>query len=89
MSAEWDPEKAEANFKKLRIRFADAVSALEDDGAITIRDVRPDEERWVTIGMDATAQVLVVVYTWRGQDVRVISARPATTRERRQYEEDR
>jgi uncharacterized DUF497 family protein len=46
-----------------------------------------DEERWVTVGKDALGRVLVVVYTWRGENVRMISARPATSREIEQYEE--
>ena len=46
-----------------------------------------DEERWVTMGRDALGRVLVVVYTWRGESVRLISARKATARERRRYED--
>jgi len=48
-----------------------------------------DEERWVTMGLDASGRLLVVVYTWRGERVRLISAREATPRERSQYEEVR
>jgi len=61
---------------------------LEDDRAITVRDDAYVEERWVTMGMDAAAQVLVVVYTWRGNRIRIISARPATREERQQYLEN-
>jgi uncharacterized DUF497 family protein len=84
---EWDPAKARANFRKHGIRFAEAVVAFEDDSAITIRDDAADEERWVAIGMDAAARVLVVVYTWRRERIRLISARIATPSERKQYEE--
>ena len=88
MESEWDPAKARANFTKHGVRFADAVTALEDDSALTIRDLSPeDEERWVTMGLDAFGRLLVVVYTWRGERVRLISARQATPDERRQYEE--
>jgi hypothetical protein len=53
-----------------------------------MRDPYPeDEERWITLGMDAFGRVLVVIYTWRGESVRLISARNATRRERRRYEE--
>lgn len=53
-----------------------------------MRDPFPDEEeRCVTMGLDALGRVLVVVYTWRGESVRLISARRATARERRRYEE--
>ena len=86
MQTEWDPAKARANFRKHGVRFADAATALEDDGATTVREENADEERWVTIGMDSTARILVVVYTWRGERARLISARPASRREAQQYE---
>ncbi len=88
MESEWDPAKARANFTKRGVRFVDAVTALEDDSALTIRDLSSEgEERWVTMGLDASGRLLVVVYTWRGERVRLISARQATPHERRQYEE--
>ena len=86
MTYEWDRVKAEANVRKHGVRFSDAVSALEDDSALTMRDpYTGEEERWVTLGMDLTGRLLVVVYTWRGDTLRVISARGATRREREQY----
>jgi uncharacterized DUF497 family protein len=86
---EWDPRKAAANVRKHGIQFADAVPVLEDERAISLRNgVHSEEERWVTIGMDALARVVTVVYTWRGNTVRIISARPATPNERMQYLED-
>jgi uncharacterized protein len=86
---EWDPRKAAANVRKHGIQFADAVAVLEDERAITLRDDgHGEEERWVTIGMDALARVLTVVYTWRGNIVRIISARSATPNERGQYLEN-
>jgi len=88
MSYEWDPDKARANLINHYIRFADGVIALEDERALTIRDISSEEEeRWVTLGMDAYGRVLVVVYTWRAETIRLISARLATQRERRQYEQ--
>jgi uncharacterized DUF497 family protein len=87
MEAEWDPAKARANLRKHGVRFADAVTALGDARAMSIRDDGPDEERWTTIGMDSLGRILVVVYTWREERVRLISARPATRGEARQYEE--
>ena len=89
MRYEWDPAKARANLGKHGIRFADAVTALEDDLALTVRD--PDsteEERWIALGMDGLGRLLAVVFTWRADIIRIISARRATPRERRQYEED-
>jgi uncharacterized DUF497 family protein len=87
MDYQWDDHKAKANLKKHRIDFADAVTIFSDDRAITIEDDNPDEERLVTIGMDALGRILVVVYTWRGESIRIISARKATSRERKEYEE--
>lgn len=86
MDYEWDPAKAEANLAKHGVRFADAVIVFSDERALTIDEPHPDEERYVTIGMDALARVLVVVWTWRCEaTIRLISARPATRTERRQY----
>ena len=66
--------------------FADAVSVFADDLAITIPDNYPDEERFITIGMNALGQILVVVYTSRAARTRIISARKPTRHERKQYE---
>jgi len=74
LDTEWDPAKARANFRKHRVRFADAVTALEDAKAISIRDECDDEERRITVGMDSVGRTLVVVYTWRDERVRLISA---------------
>lgn len=85
---EWDPEKARQNLQKHGVDFADAVASLEDDVALTQRDPGSEaEERFITMGMDPFGQLLVVVYTWRRERIRIISARKATSRERRQYEE--
>ncbi|MEO0377194.1 MAG: BrnT family toxin [Cyanobacteria bacterium P01_A01_bin.17] len=87
MVYQWNRDKAATNLRKHGVDFADAVSVFSDDLAITIPDERFDEERFVTIGLDAFGRVLVVVYTLRGGEIRVISARKATRQERRQYEE--
>jgi uncharacterized protein len=64
VSCEWDPAKAPANFGKHGVRFADAVTVLEDDLALTMRDpFSEDEERWITLGRDVLGPLLVVVYT--------------------------
>ena len=92
MEFEWDVRKAEANFKKHGVRFAESLPVLEDDDdAITIPDdeSEPDEQRFVSIGMRAKERLLVVVYCYRGKKFRIISARLAETQERRQYEEKR
>ncbi|MBD1873578.1 BrnT family toxin [Nodosilinea sp. FACHB-131] len=88
MVYQWSPDKAAANLRKHGIEFADAVFVFSDDLAITISDERFDEERFVTIGTDAVGRVLVIIYTLRGNEIRIISARKATRQERHQYEEE-
>ena len=87
MDFEWDPEKAVSNRRKHGISFADATEVFHDDRAVTLADEHPQEERFITLGMDALGRLLVVVYSWRGDRIRIISARRATQRERTQYEE--
>jgi len=82
---EWDPAKADANLRKHKVHFADAVAVFSDDSAVTIEDEHEEEKRFVTLGMDAFARILVVVYTWRGENIRLISARKAMPSEREQY----
>jgi uncharacterized DUF497 family protein len=92
MEFEWDVRKAEANFKKHGVRFSESLPMLEDDDeAITIPDDEsdPDEQRSVSIGMGAKERLLVVVYCYRDEKIRIISARLADAEERRQYEEKR
>lgn len=83
----WDDRKRQANVRKHGIDFADAVGVFFDDGALTIEDVDSEgEQRLVTMGRDFLDRVLVVVYTERGEDeVRLISARKASPRERTAY----
>lgn len=85
MEFEWDGKKAISNLKKHGIDFADAVSVLEDERAITISEDDPYEKRFITIGMDSFNRILVVVYTWRETRIRIISARKATAKEINQY----
>lgn len=89
MTFEWDPYKAPRNHEKHGISFADAVEVLSDPYGITIDDESSQEQRHITLGLDAIGRILVVVYTWRGDGVRIISARKTTARERAQYEEGR
>ncbi len=85
MEIEWNSKKAISNLKKHGVNFADTVAVLEDERAITIIEDYPDEERFITIGMDSFSRILVVVYTWRENRIRIISARKATTNEIKQY----
>ena len=90
MEFEWDARKATANRKKHGVDFADAALVLYDDLALTTRDPGDyGEERFATVGLDPLGRVLVVVYTWREQQPRIISARPATPAERKRYESNR
>ena len=82
---QWDFDKAKGNIRKHGIRFADAVAVFEDELALTLPDPRFEEDRSITIGMDFLGRLLVVVYTWRADEIRIISARKATPRERREY----
>jgi len=87
VGCEWDPRKARANLSKHGVRFADGAAVLEDPFAVTNSGPAAlAEERFVTIGVDDQGRVLVVVYTWRGDNARLISVRPATASERRTYE---
>lgn len=87
MRYQWNPDKATTNLRKHKVDLADAVSIFADDQAITVEDFRFEEERYITIGTDAFGRILVVVYTWRGDEIRLISARKATRTERQQYVE--
>jgi len=71
MSFEWDPRKAEANFKKHGIRFPEAEPVFVDDHAVTITDDEsdPSEQRFVSIGKGVKERVLVVIYCYRGQNI--------------------
>jgi len=85
---QWDEIKAAENLRKHGIDFADAATAIEDQSALTMRDELIEaEDRWIALGMDALGRVLAVIYTWRDDTIRLISARLATPAERRQYEE--
>ena len=88
MTFEWDNAKAELNGKKHGIRFADTFAVFEDPNALTTDDNEQSEERLVTIGMDCFGRVLVVVYTWRDDNLRIISARRANRHEVGQYESE-
>ncbi len=87
MDITWDPEKARTNVEKHGVSFPDAEPVLFDPYGITIEDEYVDaEQRFVTIGIDALSRILVLVYTYRGESIRLISARPATRQEQKNYE---
>jgi uncharacterized DUF497 family protein len=83
---EFDPAKAKANLRKHGVAFSDAEQALRDPNALTIEDPdAEDEQRFITLGMDAIGRVLVVIHTQRGEPIRIISARKASRREMENY----
>jgi len=88
MYFEWDPEKANDNERKHDVSFAEAATAFGDPLSVTIGD--PDhseeEDRFILLGQSFAGSLLVVVHTFRDETIRIISARLATRRERRQYE---
>ena len=85
---EWDQIKAKANLLKHGVAFADTFAVFEDANALTLDQLAGKEQRHLTIGMDSFGRMLVVVYTWRGDNIRIISARRATRSESRQYESE-
>ena len=87
MTYQWDPNKAKSNLRKHGVSFADAVGVFEDENAMTIQDEDESEDRFITIDRAFLNRILVVVYTFREAVIRIISARKATARERRMYEE--
>ena len=89
MEFEWDDAKAETNERKHGVSFSEAMTVFADELAITGFDPRHsvDEDRYLTMGMSTTGHLLVVSHTDRGDAVRIISAREATRRERKDYED--
>lgn len=85
----WDERKAASNQRKHGISFAEAATAFADPHSVTIPDPdhSADEERFILIGQTGNVQIVVVAHVERGDIIRIISARPATRRERSFYEE--
>jgi uncharacterized protein len=86
----WDARKEATNLKKHGIDFHEVATVLNDMLAATFPDHEHSilEPRFVTVGMSSRRRILVVVHTERGNAIRIISARRATRREQRFYEED-
>ena len=86
---EWDSEKAESNLQKHGVSFEEAATVFADSLSRTIADPlhSDDEFRFVTTGFSHLQRQLVVVHTDREDKIRLISARSATARERKNYAE--
>jgi hypothetical protein len=91
MRIAWDPAKAAANIATHGVTFAEAATVLKDEFALTREDSDAiDEQRFATLGLSRSGNLLVVIYTYRDPDVvRIISAWRANKRQREQYEEGR
>lgn len=84
----WDPSKAKANLSKHGISFEEAQTVLESKQQLILDDRNYNEERFIALGFSKHLNLLVVVYCYRFHDVvRIISARKATKKERKLYEE--
>ena len=87
MDVVWDPSKARGNRAKHGVSFPDAEPVLFDPYALTVEDDRDtNEDRFVSVGMDALGRILVVAYAVHEESIRIISARPATRGEVETYE---
>ena len=84
----WDPNKARSNLRKHGVPFREAATVLRDPLSLTVADPLSDKEaRFVIVGQSSVGRLLVVVHAVRRDSIRIISARSATRRERRDYEE--
>jgi hypothetical protein len=89
LSFEWDQTKAKSNLAKHGVSFEEAATVFADALSLTIPDPAHSqiEDRWIILGSSHHRKLLVVVHTERGDNIRIISARSASRRERKQYEE--
>ena len=89
MEFEWDEAKSEANERNHGISFTEAMTVFADPLSLTAYD--PDhsefEDRYITMGLSAADRLLLVAHTDRGEITRIINAREATRRERKDYED--
>lgn len=89
LTFEWDEEKAKRNLKKHGVGFEEAKAVFNDPFSITVPDPlhSVDEKRYLDIGLSSKGRTLVVAYTERGSNIRIISCRKAVKKEKRVYEE--
>jgi len=89
MPFEWHAEKAKRNLEKHGVSFEEAETVFDDDFAEFQPDLRHsiEEGRFLCFGMSDAGRLLVVAFTERGDDIRIISAREMEPKERRSYEQ--
>ena len=90
MRFDWDPGKAKRNFAKHGVSFEEAATVFDDPLYVAFFDPEHSEEesRYIRVGCSNRKRILVIAYTERDEQTRLISARPATKQERQAYEED-
>lgn len=89
LTFEWDSEKARSNLRRHGISFEEASSVFGDPLSITIGDTlhSTQEQRFITMGESALKKLIIVSHVDRGDNIRILSARLATKKERKQYEQ--
>jgi len=90
MQFRWDQKKASSNLAKHGISFEEAATVFGDplSNSFPDPDHSIDEQRFIIIGASEQGRIIVVAHTDDGEFVRIISAREATSRERKSYEEN-
>jgi uncharacterized DUF497 family protein len=90
LNFEWNSKKAASNLKKHGVSFEEATTVFGDPLSSTITDPlhSDDENRFITIGRSHLERIIVVVHVDRGDNIRIISARPASGREKKRYAEN-
>jgi uncharacterized DUF497 family protein len=85
----WSPEKHAANLRRHGVGFIEAMSVFDDPLSLAVQDPvhSVGEQRWLLLGKSSRGQLLVVAHAEGGDEIRIISARRATKRERAMYEE--
>jgi len=88
LTFEWDEDKAKANFKKHKVSFEEGKTIYDDPFLLTFPDHEHSEyeQRYINIGISQKGRALILVHTERGDNIRIIHCRKATSAERRNYE---
>ena len=88
LTFEWDEEKANSNLKKHKISFEEGKTIFDDPFLLTFPDLEHSEieERYINIGTSAKGRILILIHTERGENIRIINCRKATSTERKAYE---
>lgn len=90
LTFEWDEKKAASNLLKHEVSFEEASTIFGDKNALTIADPAHSivEKRKIIMGWSINERILVAVFTERDDSIRIINSRPASRKERKQYERE-